>query len=79
MGIMPLETAVKNITSEPARRLRLWDRGLVREGMSADLVLMDYNRVIDTNSYTEPKKLPAGICMVWVKGRLQYQEGVDKL
>jgi N-acyl-D-amino-acid deacylase len=79
MGIMPLETAVKNITAEPARRLRLWDRGLVREGMSADLVLMDYNRVIDTNSYTEPKKLPDGICMVWVKGRLQYQEGVDKL
>ena len=75
LGIMPLERAIKNITSEPARRLRLWDRGLVREGMSADLVLIDYNRVMDTNSYTEPKKLPSGICKVWVKGCLRYQEG----
>jgi len=70
---MPLETAIKNITSEPARRLRLWDRGLIREGMSADLVLIDYENVMDTNSYEDPKKLPAGILKVWVKGALRYE------
>ena len=75
LGVMPLETAVNHITGEPARRLRLWDRGLIREGLSADLVLVDYDRVIDTNSYTDPIKLPAGICKVWVKGILRYEEG----
>lgn len=70
--VMPLEKAIQNITSEPARRLRLWDRGLIREGMSADLVLINYDTVIDTNSYTEPKKLPSGILKVWVKGILRY-------
>lgn len=77
LGVIPLHTAIRNITYEPARRLRLWDRGLVREGMSADLVLFDYERVTDTNSYAEPKKLPAGICRVWVKGVLRYQEGMS--
>lgn len=73
LNVMPLETAIQHITSEPARRLRLWDRGLIREGMAADLVLIDYDNVIDTNSYTEPKKLPRGICKVWVKGVLRYE------
>lgn len=77
LQVMSLPTAIRNITSEPARRLRLWDRGLVREGMSADLVLFDYDRIIDTNSYAEPKKLPAGICKVWVKGALRYQDGMS--
>ena len=77
LGVMPLETAVNHITGEPARRLRLWDRGLIREGLSADLVLIDYDRVIDTNSYTDPIKLPVGICKVWVKGVLRYEEGAQ--
>ena len=75
LGIMPLETAINHITGEPARRLRLWDRGLIREGLSADLVLLDYDRIIDTNSYIDPIRLPQGICKVWVKGALRYQEG----
>ena len=75
LGIMPLETAINHITGEPARRLRLWDRGLIREGLSADLVLLDYDRIIDTNSYVDPIRLPEGICKVWVKGALRYQEG----
>lgn len=76
LNIMPLETAIHHITGEPARRLRLWDRGLIREGLSADLVLLDFDRVIDTNSYTDPIKLPAGIEKVWVKGKLRYQEAI---
>lgn len=79
LGIMPLERAINHITGEPARRLRLWDRGLIREGMSADIVLFDYNRIIDTNSYVNPIKLPAGICKVWVRGELRYVEGKAEL
>lgn len=73
IGVMPLETAIRRITSEPARRLRLWDRGLIRIGMSADLVLFDYSKIIDTNSYTTPCLVPDGICKVWVQGRLRYE------
>lgn len=73
LKVMPLEKAIQNITSEPARRLRLWDRGLIREGLSADLVLIDYDNIIDTNSYIEPKKSPKGIEKVWVKGKLRYE------
>lgn len=75
---MPLETAIHHITGEPARRLRLWDRGLIREGMLADLVLFDYDRIMDTNSYVEPIRLPEGILKVWVSGVLRYEEG-DRL
>lgn len=74
MHIMPLETAINHITGKPARRLRLWDRGLIREGMMADLVLLDYSRIKDTNSYTDPKVLPDGICKVWKNGVLRYEK-----
>ncbi len=71
-GVMPLEEAIRHITSEPARRLRLWDRGLIREGMSADLVLFDPDTIRDVNSYLEPDIPPVGIHRVWVLGQLRY-------
>lgn len=67
-GLLTLQEAVRKMTSEPARRLRLWDRGLIREGMSADLVLFDFNAVKNMNSYQEPKIYPEGILQVWVQG-----------
>jgi len=76
MKIMPLQTAVRHLTGEPARRLRLWDRGLIREGLSADLVLLDYERINATNSYEDPIKLPVGISKVWVKGTVRFEEGM---
>lgn len=73
LGVMPLETAVNHITGEPARRLRLWDRGLIREGLLADLVLIDYEHVINNNSYADPFAPSTGICKVWVGGELRYE------
>lgn len=67
-GLLTLQEAIRKMTSEPARRLRLWDRGLIREGMSADLVLFDFNAVKNMNSYQEPKIYPEGILQVWVQG-----------
>lgn len=69
--VLTLEEAIRHITSEPARRLRLWDRGYVREGMSADLVLFDPKTIKDTNSYMEPAIRPEGISQVWVLGKKQ--------
>ena len=77
LKLMTLEEAIRKITMEPARRLRLWDRGLVREGMSADLVLFDFQKIIDKNSYAEPRIYSEGISNVWVKGILKYT-GNDK-
>ena len=66
--VMSLEEAIRHITSEPARRLRLWDRGLIREGMAADLVLFDPETINNANSYLEPTIPPVGIVGVWVLG-----------
>lgn len=71
-GVMPLEEGIRHITMEPARRLRLWDRGMIREGMAADLVLFDPKTIMDTNSYLKPDVRPEGICKVWVLGDLKY-------
>ena len=65
---MELAAAIKKITSEPARRLRLWDRGLLRVGMAADLVIFDPRVIKDVNSYTEPTIPPIGIHHVIVRG-----------
>jgi len=72
--IMSFEEAIRKMTSEPARRLRLWDRGLIREGLSADLVLFDPIKINDKNSYLKPKIFPEGIRAVWIKGKLIYNE-----
>jgi N-acyl-D-amino-acid deacylase len=74
LKLMTMEEAVRKMTSEPARRLRIWDRGLVREGMKADLVLFDPETVKDNNSYVEPKIYPVGIKYVWVNGELKFKE-----
>ena len=72
--IISMEEAIRKMTSEPARRLRLWDRGLIREGMSADLVLFDSKIIKDQNSYVKPKIFPIGIKAVWIKGNIVYSE-----
>ncbi len=74
LKIMNLEEAIRKMTLEPARRLRLWDRGLLREGMCADLVLFNPETVSDKNSYLEPKIYPEGIHAVWVNGDLKFKQ-----
>ena len=74
LNIMRLEEAIRKMTMEPARRLRLWDRGIIREGMSADLVLFDPKTIIDKNSYLEPKVYPEGIKAVWILGDLKFKD-----
>ena len=74
LKVMPLEKAIHKITMEPARRLRLWDRGLLRAGMSADMVLFDPATISEANSYIDPAILPIGIKGVWTQGTLHYSE-----
>nr|WBO80061.1 D-aminoacylase [Streptomyces sp. SBE_14.2] len=75
LGVLSLEECVAHLTSRPARRLRLPDRGLVREGYRADLVLFDPRTVAPGSTYEEPRRLPTGIPYVLVDGRFVIEDG----
>jgi N-acyl-D-amino-acid deacylase len=70
-----LEEAVRKMSSMPAKRLGLKDRGLIKKGMKADLVLFDKERVIDRNTFTVPQTLSEGIETVWVNGKAVWDSG----
>jgi N-acyl-D-amino-acid deacylase len=70
--LFPIAEAVRKMTSLPARRFGLKDRGLLREGNAADLVLFNADTVRDTANFIEPMKASAGIDAVWVNGVLSY-------
>jgi len=72
---LALEEAVRKMTSAPAARLGLKDRGLIREGMKADLVIFDPGRVIDRSTFKEPHLLSAGIARVFVNGEAVWEDG----
>ena len=67
--LLTLEAAVAKLTSVPAERLRLRDRGVIREGAFADIVVFDAATVADRATYEEPATYPAGIEHVFVNGR----------
>jgi N-acyl-D-amino-acid deacylase len=66
--VLPLEEAVRKMTSLPASRFGLVDRGAIRPGMKADLVLFDPDAIGDEVTYAGPVKAPRGIHSVWVNG-----------
>ena len=75
MRWLTLEDAIRKMTSLPAERLRLRDRGLIREGMKADVVLFDRARVIDRSTFQEPGRLSEGIERVFVNGVEVWKDG----
>lgn len=75
LGILSLEECVAHLTSRPAARLRLADRGLVREGYRADLVLFDPETVAAGSTFEEPRALPVGIPHVLIDGRFVVEDG----
>jgi N-acyl-D-amino-acid deacylase len=72
--LFPIAEAVRKMTSLPAQRFGLKDRGIVREGYAADLVLFNADTVRDEANFTEPMKASAGIDAVWVNGVLSYRK-----
>jgi N-acyl-D-amino-acid deacylase len=68
VGLFSLEQAVRRMTAVPARVFALSDRGVVREGAFADLVVLDADTVIDSASFESPKQPAAGIREVIVNG-----------
>lgn len=75
LGILTLEDCVRKMTSLPAARLGLVDRGTVAEGNLADLAVFDPDTVQDTAAYDNPKRYPEGISYVIVNGQLVKDNG----
>ncbi|MCX4512938.1 D-aminoacylase [Streptomyces sp. NBC_01619] len=75
LGVLSLEETVAHLTSRPAARLRLPDRGLVREGYRADLVLFDPDTVAAGSTFDAPRTLPTGIPHVLIDGRFVIEDG----
>ena len=68
LGLFPLETAVRKMTGLPAARFGLKDRGVVRAGAAADVVIFDPDGVIDRATYEDPARPCAGIDLVLANG-----------
>ena len=74
-GLMPLPEAIKRITHLPAETFGLKHRGLIKEGYYADVVLFDYERIIDKATFDDPFQRGDGIEYVFVNGALAYKQG----
>lgn len=74
-GVLRLEEAIRKMTSLPAQRMNLYDRGLLRPGMAADIVVFDPDRIIDSATFTNPHQYPEGIEYVFVNGSIVIDRG----
>jgi N-acyl-D-amino-acid deacylase len=68
LGVLGLAECVAHLTSRPARRLGLTDRGVIREGAAADLVLFDPETIADAATYEQPRRPATGVHTVLVNG-----------
>jgi N-acyl-D-amino-acid deacylase len=75
LGVIPLEECVARMTGRAARRLGLPDRGLIRPGYAADLVLFDPATIADTATYEDPRRQCTGIEEVYVNGVAVVADG----
>lgn len=76
LGLISQAEAVRKMTSFPAQKFGLFDRGLVRPGLWADLVVFDANTVLDRATPEDPEQPPAGLPHVLVNGQFAVRDGV---
>jgi dihydroorotase/N-acyl-D-amino-acid deacylase len=73
--ILPLEQGIRKMTSLPAQRERLVDRGLLKEGYFADITIFDPKTIQDVATYTESTQVSKGVRYVFVNGQLEFEDG----
>src|SRR5215204_1630094 len=73
--LLSLEAAIHKMTGAPAARVGLRERGLIREGMFADITVFDPAHVIDRATFESPNQYPAGIEYVLVNGKISVDKG----
>jgi N-acyl-D-aspartate/D-glutamate deacylase len=72
--LLPLEQAIRKITSLPAQRERLRNRGLLKMGYYADVTIFDSATINDNATYEKPTQLSQGVKYVFVNGQLEYDQ-----
>jgi dihydroorotase/N-acyl-D-amino-acid deacylase len=75
LKLIPLEQAVRKITSLPAQREHLINRGLIKEGFFADITIFNPDTIIDKATYTQPAQLSEGVACVLVNGKVVFENG----
>ncbi|HEU5415003.1 MAG TPA: D-aminoacylase [Candidatus Angelobacter sp.] len=75
LHLLPLDQAIRKITSLPSQREHLRDRGLIKEGFFADITIFDPATIIDKATYTDPAQLSIGVKYVFVNGQLEFADG----
>lgn len=74
-GVISISEAIRKMTWLPAKRMGLEDRGLIKEGYKADMVIFDENEIIDQATFEAPHQYPKGIYMVLINGKMALSEG----
>jgi len=74
-GLLTLEQAVRKMSSFPAQRLGLLDRGVLRPGLKADLAVFDRARVADKATFEQPHQYAEGFRLVVVNGQVVFRDG----
>ena len=74
-GVIRLEAAVRKMTSLPAQTFGLYRKGILREGLDADIVIFDPKTIIDRSTFDNPSQSPAGISWVIVNGEVAVEHG----
>ena len=74
-NLVSLEEMIRRMTSLAAQKFKLKDRGLLKEGMAADIVIFDLNEVMDKATFEQPHQYSAGFHYVLVNGQLVIEQG----
>jgi len=74
-GVIDLPFAIRSMTSLPAQVYRIPDRGIIREGMAADVIVFDLETLRDNATFTEPHQLSEGMVHVFVNGQAAVKDG----
>jgi N-acyl-D-amino-acid deacylase len=75
LRLITVEDAIRKMTSLPAQTFNLKDRGLIKEGFAADLVIFDEKTVADKATFDNPHQFPVGISKVLVNGKITFADG----
>lgn len=73
--VLSLEHAIRKMTSLPAQVFRIKERGLIKEGFFADLVIFDFEKIKDNATFQNPHQYPSGIVYVIVNGKVVAEKG----
>lgn len=76
-NVLSLETGVQKLTSMPAQRMNIWDRGVLKPGLFADITVFDPQTICDRETYENPHAFPAGVEYVIVNGQLVVDRGAQ--